>query len=194
MSISPPSQRLVDEALSAYVDEVRGPLRTGTDRARVDERHRLALLHPEYDGFLVMYVTALADLDDVRIQPDETLMRVFTPHHAIGPLVRGQDRPIDLELHPGAIGGGPISGLIRIVDGASEEVAPPLRVTLATHRQLACTIAGAVDGPWPAAHFEQVVDELLEHGHDPAALARRIERVEAGRPDPGWPRRRWWRR
>lgn len=196
MSSGPPTQRRVDDALRIHVDALRGDAPLGTDRARLDERHRVALLHPEYDGFIVLHVTALADLDDVRIRPDDTLDRIFTAHHLIGPLRRGQTRSVDLELHPLAIGDRRVSGLIHVVDGSDAAICPSLRCTLATDRALTCTLAGSVDGPWDDPdEFEQVTREFLDGSGTVTDLDRRITRVEAGRPDPGWPTsRRWWRR
>lgn len=196
VNAGPPTERRVADALRVHVDAARGttpPL--GIDRASLDERHRLALVHPQYDGFLVLHVTAHADLDDVRVHPDEALARVLTPHHAVGPLHREQTRSVDLELHPRAIGREPVSGLIHVVDGSGAAVCAALRCTLAADPSVECTLAGAVDGPWSDPdEFEQVVRELLDGTGSARALDRRIGRVAAGRPDPGWPARTWWRR
>jgi hypothetical protein len=195
MSESPLSRRHVADALRIHVDAVRGPEPAGSDRARLDERHRVALLHPEYDGFLVLHVTALGDLDDVRIRPDDQLARVFTPHHVIGPLRRGQVRSVDLEIHPKALGENPgrVTGLLHIVDGNDAAICPALRMTLGTDRSLECTLAGRIDGPWSDGdQFDAIAREFIDGAGDAQSFARRITLVEAGKADPGWPRKRRW--
>lgn len=192
--MSESSRRHVADALRIHVEAVRGPERMGSDRARLDERHRVALLHPEYDGFLVLHVTALADLDDVRIRPDAELARVFTAHHLVGPLRRGQVRSIDLEIHPKAIGDERrVSGLLHVVDGEDAAICAAMRCTLATDRTLECTLAGRIDGPWTDGdEFDAIAREFADGQGDPRSFVRRIDAVEAGKADPGWPKRRKW--
>lgn len=180
--------------LRATLDE-RWPDATGDRRVEPDETHRLVLLHPLYDGFVTLDLLARTDLDHVQVEPDETLERIVTAHHRIGRIARGQHLPIDLELHPRAIGTRPVTGLLHLRDAQGEALAPAVRITLATDFTLDCVLAGAVDGPFetPAA-FEQAVDELLAAAGGPRRLARRIEALEAGRRDPGWSRLPWGRR
>ncbi|MCW2962441.1 MAG: hypothetical protein JWM25_1552 [Thermoleophilia bacterium] len=165
----------------------------GGARAATDETHRLALLHPRYDGFISLQVTARTDLSDFSIVADSTLAPLLTSHHLTGSLRRGQSRAVDLELHPGAIPAGGADGLLRIVDATGTAIAPPVRVTLATDPALECTLAGAVDGPWPADAFAPIIDELLAGVGGPRRLARRIAAVERGHDDPGWSRMPWGR-
>ncbi|MCW2925653.1 MAG: hypothetical protein JWM98_3057 [Thermoleophilia bacterium] len=156
----------------------RWPGATGEGRARTDETHRLVLCHPEYDGFVTLEVTARADLDGVFVVPDPALVDQLTAHHRTGPLERGQTLPIDLELHPGKVRAPVSSGLLELVDVEGEPVAPPVRVTLATHTSLDCVLAGAVDGPYAdAPEFEATVADLAGGRLRPRRLARRIERM-----------------
>ncbi|MCW2955977.1 MAG: hypothetical protein JWO69_846 [Thermoleophilia bacterium] len=139
-------------------------------------------------------MTARIDLDDVQVEVDATLQRLVTAHHQVGPLRRGQERPVDLELHPGTIPGAGVSGMLRVVGTDGMDVAPPVRLTLATDPRLDCTLAGAVDGPWPPAEFDVAVGELLAGTGGPRRLARRVDALVAGEPDPGWSRMPWGRR
>ena len=167
----------------------------GSDRAITDERHRVALVHPEYDGFLTLSVRACVDLYHVRVVPDEALADCITPQHAIAPLGRGQTRPIDLELHPGAIVAQLTSGVLRIVDEHDADVAPAVRITLGTDASLDCVLAGTCDGPWqdPAA-LEQAVADVVDGRGSVKRLAKRIEALHKDHDDPGWGRRLWGRR
>jgi len=163
-------------------------------RALTDETHRLALVHPEYDGFLTLEITARTDLGQVRIVPDHTLAGCITAQHALGSLGRGQVRPVDLELHPGAIPELGVSGWIHLCDDEGDDLAPPMRLSLATDPSLDCVLAGAKDGPWDdPSELDTVVDELLA-GRPARRLARRIETMLEGNEDPGWSRRRLWGR
>ncbi|MCW2922355.1 MAG: hypothetical protein JWL76_2229 [Thermoleophilia bacterium] len=181
------------ETLRAELD-ARWPDATGASRATTDETHRLALLHPEYDGFLTLHVTARADLDGVFVVPSPELANVVTSHHRIGPLERGQELPIDLELHPGHVRELATSGTISLVDASGEQVTPDVRLTLATDDSLDCVLAGAIDGPFedPAA-FESTIVELTSGRGSARRLAHRIEALVAGREDPGWSRLPWRR-
>ena len=175
--------------------DARWPDAAGTHRADVDETHRLVLLHPLYDGFISLEVTARTDLDGVFVVPDATLAPIITSHHRTGPLARGQVLPIDLELHPGKIQSPASSGLLELRDASNELVAPPVRITLATDFALDCVLAGAVDGPFAAPQLlDQAVEELQGGRNRVRRLAQRIEALESGRPDPGWRRRPWRRR
>ena len=175
--------------------DARWPDAEGTRRATTDETHRLALLHPEYDGFLALHVTARADLDGVFVVPSAELASVVTSHHRTGPLARGQVLPIDLELHPGNVGRRGTSGTLSLVDASGEAIAEHVTLTLATDPALDCVLAGAVDGPFDdRATFEQAVAELLEGRGRARRLAERIEALADGREDPGWSRVPWRRR
>lgn len=183
-----PDPEFDSATLRAELD-ARWPDATGTRRATTDETHRLAIVHPEYDGFITLHVTARADLDGVFVVPDATLDSVLTAHHRVGPLARGQELPIDLELHPGNAAHEPRDGTLRLVDAGGTTIAPPVRITLATDDSLDCVLAGAVDGPFPTPHaFEQAIDDLLEGRGDPRRLARRVDALLDGRDDPGWSR------
>lgn len=190
-----PDQRLeLDAATLAAELDLRWPGATGSGRAATDETHRLALLHPDYDGFLSLEVTARAELDGVFVVPEAALSRVVTAHHRTGPLARGQRLPIDLELHPGNVPPRGTTGLLELVDASGAALAPPVRLTLATDPTLECELAGAVDGPFPdQATFEAAVLDLLEARETTRHLARRVRALAAGAADPGV-RRRWWRR
>lgn len=176
--------------------DLRWPDATGTRRASVDERHRLVLLHPEFDGFVTLEVTARTDLDGVFVLPSPELARIVTSHHRTGPLARGQVLPIDLELHPGNVERPASDGTLRLVDVDGEDVVEPVRLTLATDRALDCVLAGRDEGPLPdEPSFEAAIDELLAGIGGPRRLAARIEALDAGGADPGWGRRTpWWRR
>ncbi len=179
--------------LRAELDQ-RWPDAAGASRAATDETHRLALLHPEYDGFLTLHVTARADLDGVFVVPSPELANVVTSHHRIGPLERGQELPIDLELHPGNVHTPATSGTISLVDAGGEPVAPDVQLTLATNASLNCVLAGVVDGPFAdAATFEQAVTDLIAGRGGPRRLAQRIEALLDDREDPGWSRLPWRR-
>ncbi len=174
--------------------DLRWPDATGSQRADVDERHRLVLLHPEYDGFVTLEVTARTDLDGVFVLPSTELHGVLTSHHRTGPLLRGQQLPIDLELHPGRIPPSGLTGVLQLVDVGGTTIAPDVRVTLATDRVLECVLAGEVDGPFPTTDaFEQAVADLLAGRAGPRTLARRIEALADGGTDPGVSRLPWRR-
>ena len=174
--------------------DARWPDAEGAARASTDETHRLVLLHPEYDGFVSLHVTARADLDGVFVVPDPDLVDVVTAHHRTGPLARGQQLPIDLELHPGKVREPASSGLLELVDAEGEPVAPPVRLTLATDPALDCVLAGAVDGPFEdAGTFEQAVADLRERRGQARRLAARVEALADGKADPGWSRLPWRR-
>lgn len=152
------------------------------------------LLHPEYDGFVSLHVTARADLDGVFVVPDAQLADVVTAHHRTGPLARGQQLPIDIELHPGKVREPATSGELTLVDVEGNPVAPPVHLTLATDAALDCVLAGAEDGPFADVEsFEQAVSELRERRGRPRRLAARIEALSSGRADPGWSRLPWRR-
>lgn len=179
--------------LRAELDQ-RWPDATDASRATTDETHRLALLHPEYDGFLTLHVTARTDLDGVFVVPSPELANVVTSHHRIGPLDRGQELPIDLELHPGHVRAPATNGTITLVDASGERIAPEFRLTLATDRSLACVLAGAIDGPFPDVDaFRTAVADLLAGRGGPRRLAYRIEALLDDREDPGWSRLPWRR-
>lgn len=174
--------------------DARWPDAVGATRATTDETHRLALLHPEYDGFLTLQVTARADVDGVFVVPSQELADVITSHHRIGPLERGQELPIDLELHPGLVREPGMSGTIRLVDASGETIAPDVRLTLATDDALDCVLAGAVDGPFTdTGSFEDAVADLLAGRGTARRLARRVDALLDGRDDPGWSRLPWRR-
>ncbi len=174
--------------------DARWPDATGANRATTDETHRLALLHSEYDGFLTLHVTARADLDGVFVVPSPELATVVTSHHRIGPLERGQELPIDLELHPGHVREPGMSGTISLVDASGEQVAEDVRLTLATDDALDCVLAGAIDGPFPDdAALEAAVADLVAGRGTARRLAQRIDALLEGRDDPGWSRLPWRR-
>lgn len=175
--------------------DLRWPDAEGTRRASVDERHRLVLLHPRFDGFVSLEVTARCDLDGVFVLPSEALARVVTSHHRTGPLARGQRLPIDIELHPGNVERPASDGTLRLVDVEGEDVVDPVRLTLATDRSLDCVLAGRDEGPFAdAASFDAAVEELLAGIGSARRLSARVEALHAGSPDPGRGRRLPWRR
>lgn len=179
--------------LRAELDE-RWRDAAAANRASTDETHRLVLLHPLYDGFVSLHVTARCDLDAVFVVPDEDLVDVVTAHHRTGPLLRGQELPIDLELHPGKVRAPATVGLLELVDAEGEAIAPPVRLTLATDPSFDCVLAGAVDGPFEDIDaFERAVADLAERRGTAKRLGRRIEALQAGREDPGWSRMPWRR-
>lgn len=184
--------RRVQDALDVHVSAKEGTTASGIDRITLDESHRVALLHPQYDGFIVIHAAAQTDIADLRFVIDEELANVITPQHAIGPLFRGQVRPIDLELHPGAIPlDQAITGLIHIVDDRGVACSPAMRLTLAVDATLDCVLAGSIDGPWVnSSEFERAAKELVDGVGDAKAFARRISALERGRPDPGWRKQR----
>jgi hypothetical protein len=181
------------ETLRARLDE-RWPDAVGARRASTDETHLHVQLHPEYDGIVSLHVTARADLDGVFVVPDPDLVDIVTSHHRTGPLARGQELPIDLELHPGKVREPASSGLLELVDASGDPVAPPVRLTLATDPALDCVLAGTVDGPFgDVAAFAQAVDELRAGRGSARRLAQRVEALHDGREDPGWSRLPWRR-
>jgi hypothetical protein len=178
--------------------DLRWPDATGDRRAGTDESHRLVLCHPEYDGFVTLLVTARTDLDGVLLLPEPALDRVMTAHHRTARLQRGEQLPIDLELHPGNVEHPASDGTIRIVDPDGEDVAAPVRLTVATHRSLECVLAGACDGPLEPAELQAAADQLRAGATNVRALARRIDRARDTGADPGpgrtFPSLRWGRR
>ena len=181
------------DTLRAILDE-RWPNAAGANRATTDETHRVVLLHPEYDGFVSLHVTARADLDGVFVVPDPELVDIVTSHHRTGPVARGQELPIDLELHPGKVREPASSGLVELVDASGEPVAPPVRLTLAADPSLDCVLAGAIDGPFADAdELDRVVEELRAGRGSTKRLAQRIDALHDGRDDPGWSRLPWRR-
>jgi len=185
----------LDAATLREMLDARWPYADGNRRAATDETHRLVLLHPLYDGFVTLEVTARCDLETVVVEADEDLASIVTPHHRTGWLRRGQVLPIDLELHPRSVRPPASTGLVHLRDANGDAIASPVRITLASDFTLDCTLAGAVEGPFPTpAAFEQAVADLREGRGGPRALARRIAALEAGRTDPGWSRLPWRRR
>jgi len=179
---------------SRLASAVTPPPPTGAARATTDESHRLALVHPAYDGFITLELRAQTDLADLRVVVGAALDRVLTAHHRTGAIAAGQVRPVDLELHPGSIERPTTSGVLHIVDEHGDDAAPPVRITLASDRTFACQLAGALDGPWSdEADFEQAVEDLRAGRGDARRLSRRISVVFAGSPDPGWSRLPWRR-
>jgi hypothetical protein len=187
------SLKLDIATLREILDE-RWPDAVGEHRARTDESHRLVLLHPEYDGFVTLTATARADFDGVFVVPDEQLVDIVTSHHRTGPLARGQELPIDLELHPGKVREPASSGLLQLVDASGEAVAPAVRLTLATDTSVSCVLAGVEDGPFADAEsFEQAVDDLRAGRGNARRLAQRVEAMHDDKSDPGWSRMPWRR-
>ncbi len=182
------------ETLRAQLD-LRWPDATGTRRATTDETHRLALVHPQYDGFITLEVQARTDLDGVFVLPDPVLDRVVTSHHRTGPIAREQVLPIDLELHPGNVHEHGTTGLLRLVDASGEDVCEPVRLTLGADPTLSCVLAGAVDGPFAATEeFAAAVDDLLAGRVSARKLARRIDHGDEVAPEAPASPKRWWRR
>lgn len=193
--MSPKRDVELDAATLREELDLRWPDAEGVGRATTDESHRLVLCHPEYDGFVSLEVRFRADVDDVRVEPDEVLDRIVTAHHRTGAMARGQVLPIDLELHPGNVGRPASTGLLRLVDASGERLAPDVRLTIATDESLHSCLAGAVDGPFaePDA-FIAAAGDLVNGRETARGLARRIEAMQEGRPDPGRTRRRLpWR-
>jgi hypothetical protein len=174
--------------------DLRWPDAAGDRRATTDEQHRVVLLHSKYDGFITLEVTARADLDGVFVLPDEHLARVVTAHHRTGPVARGQQLPIDLELHPGNVERPATDGMLRLVDVEGTDIAPPVRITISTDDSLDCVLAGLVDGPFEPEALELAVTELLDGRGDAYRMARRVATMQNGGEDPGWGRRGWLRR
>jgi hypothetical protein len=192
-AVARPDPEFDAATLRAELD-ARWPDATDARRATTDETHRLALVHPEYDGFITLHVTARADLDGVFVVPDTQLEPAVTAHHRTGPLARGQVLPIDLELHPGRISPRGLDGHVRFVDASGSVIAPSMRLTLASDAALDCVLAGAVDGPFESMEtLERAVDELLAGRGTARRLAQRIDTQAAGGEDPGWSRLPWRR-
>ncbi len=162
------------------------PAPRGEHRAVADERHRLALFHPRYDGFLTLTIRARCDLDDIRLVPDASLARVVTAHHRIGLLARGQERPIDLELHPGAVPRSGSHGEIAVVDAEGIPVCPAVVFTLAVTERTDCLVAGELEGPWPVGEF-QAICAAVRRSH--RGVARAVRQLAA--TDPEHRRSRW---
>jgi len=187
------SSSLDVETLRAVLDE-RFEGAVDDRRAEPDELHRLVLVHPEYDGFVTLHVTARADVDGVFVLPSPELASIVTSHHRVGPLARGQVLPIDLELHPGHVAAPASSGLLSLVDAGGDAVSVDVRLTIATDAALECTLAGEVDGPFDDADaFRLAVDDLRAGRGSARRLATRIEALLDARPDPGWSRMPWRR-
>jgi len=168
----------------------RWPGAEGQHRAITDETHRLVLLHPLYDGFVSLEVTARCDLDGVFVVPDVDLVDIITSHHRTGPVERGQTLPIDLELHPRNVRSPASTGLLELVDASGDPIATPVRITLATSFKVECELAGGDEGTFgEPAVFEQHARALVDGRTSPTRLARGIRRVQAGRR---WPT--WWMR
>lgn len=174
--------------------DLRWPDATGARRAATDEQHRIVLLHSQYDGFVTLELRARADMGGVFVLPDAALASVVTSHHRTGPVARGQRLPIDLELHPGNVAKPASDGLLRLVDTDGADVAPAVRLTIATDDSLDCVLAGRVDGPFDPEALELAVSELLAGRADARRLARRVTTMQDGGEDPGWGRRGWLRR
>ena len=179
---------------AALARHATAPLLSGERRASTDESHRVALMHPLYDGFITVELVAHCDLTDLRLVASPELDHVVTPHHKVGAIGAGQRRPVDVELHPGAIPALGVSGWLRVVDEAGQDAAPPMRLTLATHGSLDCVLAGHEEGPWAAPEtLDGIVDELLAGRGGAKRLAARIDAVARGAADPGWSRVPWRR-
>ena len=156
----------------------------GTRRAHFDEEHLLAIMHPQYDGFVVATLLAHGPLLTPTIVASEALAAVITPHHRLGPLGRGQVRPIDLELHPGVIPPTGITGVLEVhEDGQPTGVT--MHMTVATTPGIDCVLAGRTEGPLAADRFDELI-AAISSGSIPA---RKAVRAITGDVRRGW---RWW--
>jgi hypothetical protein len=160
-------------------------------RRAVDERHRLAIAHPDWEGFLVAELTAPSDIERLDVVVDATLQDVIVAHHRAGPIFAGQVVPVDLEVDFALVrtraAGAAISGTMHFRDATNttRELCEPMRLTLACCRFRGCEIAGIDDGPIEPEDHEALCAALIGGSMTPDAAARRIRRAEQ-------PNRRWW--
>ncbi|MBC7643920.1 MAG: hypothetical protein H7123_02260 [Thermoleophilia bacterium] len=143
-----------------------------------DETHRVAVVNPRWDGFLVASFIALQDIVQLRIVPDEALTSSITVHTLNAPLRRGQIRPVDLELHPGTLPRRGVTGYIEAFDGLTRVASVPLRVTLFPSRSVTCSVAGVLEGPLPMHKLERAVARIRGGWYPAARLSSQIERAE----------------
>lgn len=148
-------------------------------KVSLDERHMLAIVHPHYDGFLVVRATAHAAIADLRLVPDSELAPRIEAHSASGPLRPGQERPFDLELMSPRIPPGGVTGTMALFDGG-KSLGIGFKLTLATSTRAVCSIAGVDDGPVPPDSFNELVQQLLTGEQSARKIARTIDRAEAG--------------
>ena len=155
-----------------------------------DETHRVAVVNPRWDGFLVASFVALHDIVQLRIVPDHALASSITVHTLNAPLRRGQIRPVDLELHPGTLPRRGVTGFVEAYDGLTRLPSKALRVTLFPSRAVTCSVAGEIEGPLPAHKLERAVARIRSGWYPAARLASQIERAERTTgTTPGEP---WW--
>lgn len=196
----PPLVAVADLRVPGWVPEIAvqsGPhifhvyRRPGVESAvTFDETEQLAVVHPQYDGFLVAHVAAHVDVAELRIVADGKLASVVTAHHLEGPLLRGQVRAVDLELHPGVIAERGVTGSVAAYDG-EQALGRALTLTLATSAGVECLLAGRQAGPLPEERFVELVG-LVQRGEiDARGLARAINQTDGDAPRAGW--RRWRR-
>lgn len=156
-----------------------------------DERHRLAIAHRDWEGFLVADLTAPHDVEQLMVVIDSPVNDAIVAHHRAGPIFAGQVVPIDLEVNfrrvQAAAARAAISGTLHVRDAAdaSIDLCEPMHVTLACCRFRGCEIAGIDDGPFHHEDHESLCMALVNGSITPDAAARRIRRADASH-------RRWW--
>lgn len=164
----------------------RQPLPVSRHGVQFEERLRVAVVHPQFDGFLVTGLHARRDIGVLGVHCTGTDTRSITVHHAPGPLWRGQWRPLDLELHPGVLPRrGAVEVQIQAYDG-EHPVGQPLRVVLAGSSTINLVQAGTGDEGADPAALHALATALLDdrmstrraaralHGGRSATTARRI--------------------
>lgn len=158
---------------------------TDAHAASFDEGHQLAVVHPRYDGFLVTTITARRRIEDLRLVVEGELVGAVTPHHLEGPLARGQQRAVDIELHPGVVPDRGLAGQIALFDG-EHRLGPTMQLTLATSPAVEAVLAGELAGPLSAERFTELVDGLRGGELTPRKVARIVggeqERTRSWRP------------
>ena len=175
-----------DAARAALAESLSDALRArclGVDelaaagRCWFDETHRVAVVNPRWDGFLVASYLAPCDIEQLRIVCDESLASSVTAHLLNSNMRRGQVRPIDLELHPGTLPRRGVTGGITAYDGLTKLDGTPLRLTLFPSRAVTCSVAGNIEGPLPAERLDRVVARIRAGWYPAAKLSAQIDRA-----------------
>ncbi len=160
-----------------------GVLAQGARRCSVDESHMVAFVHPRFDGFVSVQLTAHVQVDDICVVIDESLSRIVTPHHRVSgsllPLLgRGRQLPIDIEIHSHLVPEAGVSGRLEFNDASGARVSNGLTLTLASCRHCECIVVGESMGPWSeATDFRSEIVSALQSPRRMRRLVRKLKKM-----------------
>ncbi len=138
----------------------------------------VAIAAPDYEGFLVAWLHARVDLPDLEVGPSRELEGCVSCHLADAPLLAGQRRGIDIELHPDAWPRDEcVQGSVEARDPTGSVLAR-LQLTLARDPLVSCVAQAArPDGSRPERAAWLAAQSLAEGRMRPRAAAAAIQRA-----------------